>query len=57
MSLADKPIGKNHLVNTPKASSHKLRLHVVISVSWFSLSRLGIRMRCIYTRGVKLDCV
>ena len=35
----------------------KLRLHVTIFVSRFSLSRLGIRMQCVYTRGVKLAYV
>ena len=39
-------------------SKHKLRLHVAIFASRFSLSRLGIRRRCVYTRGIiKLACV
>ena len=33
-------------------SLRKLHLHIAIFVSRFSLSRLGIHMHCIYTRGI-----
>ena len=43
-----------HWMTNDAFMCHELHLHVTIFVSQFSLSQLGIHMRCVYTRSVKL---